>query len=64
MVQNLIMQTMEFMIIYYEKDTERTVIQLIGGNITGKPREGLVKVIGLDGHFSFFFPPPQPSSEW
>ena len=62
-VKDLVIQTPEPMAVHNEQYTKRTVIQFISGDVAGKVSQGIIKVSGLDGAFSFFPPLPRPSSE-
>src|SRR5207253_2043159 len=46
------------------EDAEGAVIQFVHREVTGEPGQRLVEVSPLDVLFSFFPPPPRPSSGW
>jgi len=63
-VENFIIKTVEFVVVYNEKYTERAIIQFICSDIAGKLRESLVNIFAFNRNFSFFPPLLLPSSVW
>ena len=63
MVKNIIDQSSERMVVHNGKNAERTIIQLIRGNVARKARQGLVKIITGDICDRSFSPQPRPTSE-
>lgn len=63
MIQNFKHQTMKSSIVDNRKNTERSIVNLINSNVSGKPVKGVIQIGSANDGRAFFFPPLQPSFE-
>src|SRR5215468_11666386 len=62
MVQDVIEEALVTAIVDSRKNAEGAIIELIGGHVARKSRQGPVKEVGVHARLRLFFPPPRPSS--
>ncbi len=64
MVQDLVIETLEGMVVYNGQHAKGSIVEFINGEVAGKVGQGPGQIIGLPPFTRPFPPPPPPSSGW
>ncbi len=64
MVEDVEDEPLETAVVHDREHAEGTVVEFVGGNVSGELAKSPVQVVTLDARSAFFPPTPRPSSEW